>query len=479
MQRLIYLLVLVIMSAAAWAAGSSDRVKPEKKAATERTEQKSSKDNKKEDKGTDKEKKEEKKEENNSEKKEEKRQDEDERTSLQQHYDGIDISDHQKRIDWPEVAKDKNIKYVYIKATEGATYVSNLYRYNLENAHKHGIKVGSYHFLRTGSRIRDQFDNFKRVVKKSEQDLLPVIDVEVRQGWTNQQLRDSVKLFADLVEESYGCRPLIYTSSSFYDNILGRSFNIYPLFIARYSASEPTLKSGNDWIMWQFSERGRIRGISTNVDLSRFNKGRSLADISMRNQRITPKRRGNSDLVDKNREKPQTIKVKEAPTMSKQQEKELKKKQEKEQKSRERAQKLAQEEAKKKAEQEKKQQEKEQKLKEKELKQQKENQQKQKELNAKEQEHQKQLQQKAEQQKKEQQAQAQKRKQRLEQQKKQQELAEQQQTEQQQKKQEQREKLQQQKQQSQTQKLPTRTRASVISSQQKNAKTNKSSADND
>ena len=28
----------------------------------------------------------------------------------QRHYDGIDISDHQKRIDWDEVAKDKNIK---------------------------------------------------------------------------------------------------------------------------------------------------------------------------------------------------------------------------------------------------------------------------------------------------------------------------------------------------------------------------------
>ena len=283
------------------------------------------------------------------------------------HYDGIDISDHQKRIDWTEVAKDKNIKYVYIKATEGATYVSNLYRYNLENAHKHGIKVGSYHFLRTGSRIRDQFANFTRVVKKNEQDLLPVIDVEVRQGWTNQQLRDSVKLFADLVEEHYGCRPLIYTSSSFYDNILGRSFNIYPLFIARYSTSQPTLKSGNDWVMWQFSERGRIRGISTNVDLSCFNKGRSLNDIMIRSQRIGQKKRTNTDLVE-NQEKPTGVKVKEAPTMSKQQEKELKKKQEKEQKARERAQKLAQEEAKKKAEQERKQKEKEQKQKEKERK---------------------------------------------------------------------------------------------------------------
>ena len=403
------------------------------------------------------------------------------------HYDGIDISDHQKHIDWPEVAKDKNIKYVYIKATEGATYVSNLYRYNLENAHKHGIKVGSYHFLRTGSRIRDQFENFKRIVKKNEQDLLPVIDVEVRQGWTNQQLRDSVKLFADLVEEHYGCRPLIYTSSSFYDNILGRSFNIYPLFIARYSASQPTLKSGNDWVMWQFSERGRIRGISTNVDLSCFNKGRSLSDIMIRSQRIGQKKRTNTDLVE-NQEKPSGVKVKEAPTMSKQQEKELKKKQEKEQKARERAQKLAQEEAQKKAEQERKQKEKEQKQKEKEKKQKQEQAAKEKELQKRAAE------QKAEQQKKQQQAEQQKKQQQTEQQKKAEQQKQQerkdraqkaqqqqqkQQSEQQKKKQEQQDKLKQQKQQSQTQNLPTRTRANAHSNQQKDKKTNKSSADND
>lgn len=395
-----------------------------------------------------------------------------------QRYDGIDVSDHQKRIDWEEVAKDKNIKYVYIKATEGATYVSNLYRYNLEQARKHGIKVGSYHFLRTGSRIMDQFNNFKRVVKKGEQDLLPLIDVEVRQGWTNQQLRDSVKAFADLIEDHYGCRPMIYTSSSFYDNILGRAFNIYPLFIARYSDSEPSLKSGAEWVMWQYSERGQVRGIKANVDMSRFNKGRSLSDIMIRNQRISQKQRSGSDLVDKNREKPSSVKVKEAPTMSKQQEKELKKQQEKEQKARERAAKLAADEAKKKAEQERKQKEKEQKQKEKERKHQQE-------LNAKEQEHQRQLQQRAEQEKKQRQQQEQEKQEKqqrqqrakqLEQQKKQQKEAQQQ--AEQQKKQQQRDKLQQQKQQSQSQTLPTRSRA-TNSQKQNSKKTNKSSADND
>ena len=290
---------------------------------------------------------------------------------VQRHYDGIDVSNHQKRIDWAEVAKDENVQYVYIKATEGASYVCDTYRTNLEGARRHGIKVGSYHFLRTGSSIRGQFENFKRVVKLKEQDLLPLIDVEVRQGWTNQQLRDSVKLFADLVEEYYGCVPMIYTSSSFYDNILGAMFNRYPLFIARYSKTEPSLKSGKDWIMWQFSERGRVRGIPANVDLSRFNEGRSLADIAIRPGKLGRHRRSGSELVDKNRSKPSTIEPKEAPEMSNQQKKELKKQQERERKAKERAEKMARDEQKRKDELNRKEQERAKKLHELQLREQK------------------------------------------------------------------------------------------------------------
>ena len=427
---------------------------------------------------------------------------------LDTHYDGIDVSDHQKRIDWARVARDKKVKYVYIKATEGATYVSSLYRENLEQARKHGIKVGSYHFLRTGSRIQEQFDNFKNTVKKHEQDLLPLIDIEVRQGWTTQQLRDSLKLFADLVEEHYGCRPMIYTSSSFYDNFLGRAFNIYPLFIARYSAAEPSLKSGNDWVMWQFSEKGHIDGIGPCVDLSRFNKGRSLADITIAGNRLQRRNRSTAEMVDRNREKPENVQIKEAPKMSKKQEQELKKKQEKERKAQERAQKLAQDEQKKQEEAKRLQQERQQKaqqqkqheeqlLKEKQLKEQErlrkqrqEQQEREKAQKLKAERERLQLEQaKAKEQKliEEQAEQERLKQEKAEQRRKwieQREKAKQQQSQpeqnqqnaQQEKKQQQLNKLQQQKQQSQNQ---SKARAVAPSSQPSAKKTNKSSADND
>ena len=200
-------------------------------------------------------------------------------------YDGIDVSNYQKDINWEATAKDKNIKYVYIKATEGASHKQHRYRRNLENARKHGIKVGSYHFMRTSSSIQSQFNNFISLVKREDQDLVPLLDVETRAGWTIKQLQDSVLKFARMLERHYGCKPMIYTSSSYFNDYLGEKFAGYPLFIARYSKSEPTLNFGAKWILWQFSDRGRIEGIDANVDLSRFNKGCSVADIAFKGRK--------------------------------------------------------------------------------------------------------------------------------------------------------------------------------------------------
>jgi len=211
-------------------------------------------------------------------------------------YDGIDVSNYQKDIDWRTTAKDPNIKYVYIKATEGANHQQHRYRHNLENARKHGIKVGSYHFLRTSSSIQSQFDNFISVALREEQDLVPLLDVETREGWTVKQLQDSVMLFAQMLEDYYGCKPMIYTSSSYFNNYLGSQFARYPLFIARYAKSEPSLRFGAKWILWQFSDRGRIDGIDALVDLSRFNRGFGLKDITYKGGIRKKSRRDRPDV---------------------------------------------------------------------------------------------------------------------------------------------------------------------------------------
>ncbi len=277
-------------------------------------------------------------------------------------FDGIDISKHQGTIDWEELKRNPNIKYVYIKATEGSDYVDPKYKENIRNARKHGFKVGSYHFLTNKSSARGQFQNFIRNVNRDEQDLLPIIDVEVCRQWSSQQLRDSIKVFADLVEDYFGCKPMIYTSEKFFTKHLGRAFADYPLFIAKYSANRPEI--GYRWILWQFSDCGYFKAVKGNygeVDLGRFNKGCSIRDIQYNPSKAKPKS-SVRDAVD-HKDKPSQVnmreeKTKPAPTESKKQKEEKKKKAEQENKAKERNKKIAQDEAKKKAEAEKKEREK-------------------------------------------------------------------------------------------------------------------------
>lgn len=202
-------------------------------------------------------------------------------------YDGIDVSSYQKDIDWSATAKDKNIKFVYVKATEGATYRSRHYQYNIENARQYGIHVGAYHFFRPNVPVEKQFLNFTSVVKKEDQDLIPLIDVEVRgNNLTVKALVDSVLAFADKLEDFYGCKPMIYTGHAFYNSYLSGKIPGYPLFIARYSKVEPRLTGGANWVLWQFSEKGVIAGIDHAVDLCRFNKGCGLKDILISGRKV-------------------------------------------------------------------------------------------------------------------------------------------------------------------------------------------------
>ena len=198
-------------------------------------------------------------------------------------YDGIDVSKHNGVIKWDEVAEDENIQFVYVRATVGKGMVDRRYRRNVNGARKAGLKVGSYHFFTSRSSATEQFWHFKSVVKKSEQDLIPVLDVEkdgIKGRWRGGQLVDSVRVFAELVKKHYGKYPIIYSNESFYNNELGARFNRYLLFIANYQFA-PYVEGKGKHNIWQYSERGHLHGIGERVDLSRLAKGTTLQDLML------------------------------------------------------------------------------------------------------------------------------------------------------------------------------------------------------
>ncbi len=194
-------------------------------------------------------------------------------------YDGIDISSYQGYIDWAKVSSDKDIRFVYIKATEGATYHSPHYAHNVTQARRHGLLVGSYHYLTSSSTIDEQFANFSKFALKSVQDLIPMLDVEVRGDWSRSQLIDSVDKFCQLVEDLYGVQPMIYSTMGFYNKNLTPHFNKHHLYIGRYSNTEPEVNWEGEYTIWQYSETGIIPGIDAYVDLCRYRKDGWLEEI--------------------------------------------------------------------------------------------------------------------------------------------------------------------------------------------------------
>ena len=199
--------------------------------------------------------------------------------SVKRQYDGIDVSHHQGNIDWKEVAKDKHIRFVYIKATQGTSVKDNNYERNIKAAHRQGLRCGSYHYLS----CLTQFRNFQQAMKGHKQDLIPMIDIE-REGvkcWSKKQVQDSVALFAKLIKNKYGKKPLIYSHVNFYNSHLSPRFNKHFLFLSRYSSVRPSIKGVGRHNIWQYSDRGKIRGIRGHVDLDCFMSGTSLADIRL------------------------------------------------------------------------------------------------------------------------------------------------------------------------------------------------------
>jgi len=199
-------------------------------------------------------------------------------------YDGIDVSRYQGKIDWQRVATDTCVQFVYIKATEGYTILDSMYVSNFAGAKKAGLRVGSYHYLTSGSSVTKQFQSFSHFAKAEAQDLIPMIDVEEEgvSEWTTEQLRDSLARFVELCKAHYGKEPIIYAYARFYNDNLAPQFNDLHLFLSHYSEDEPVVLDAENKNLWQHSDKGIVDGIPNPVDLDVFATGTTLQDILLK-----------------------------------------------------------------------------------------------------------------------------------------------------------------------------------------------------
>ncbi len=202
--------------------------------------------------------------------------------SVNQKISGIDVSHYQGNINWQEVAHNSDIRYVYIKATEGGKLVDDTYHRNLQGASEVGLHVGAYHFYRPDADFKGQFDNLASIVKLGDQDLIPIIDIERRGRGSLSRFQHRLKQFLKLVEKHYGVRPILYTSRDFYNKYLSGPFTDYKYMIARYHSDVPELRDNASFVMWQYSATSYVKGIKGHVDRSCMMDNYTLSDILLR-----------------------------------------------------------------------------------------------------------------------------------------------------------------------------------------------------
>lgn len=187
---------------------------------------------------------------------------------------GIDVSHHQGRINWPEVAAMNvdgvGFSFVFIKATEGITRQDSQFERNWKDAGKAGMIRGAYHFFYASRDAGKQAQNFIDQVKLRKGDLPPVLDIEKSNGKPKKVVVDRALEWCLLIEKHYGVKPIIYTSPGFYNKYLADDFDEYPLWIAHYYQALPRI-SHRKWQFWQHNDQARINGIKGGVDVNVFN----------------------------------------------------------------------------------------------------------------------------------------------------------------------------------------------------------------
>lgn len=209
--------------------------------------------------------------------------------STKKYLNGIDVSHHQGVIDWKKVKND-NIDFAIIRAgfrgygESGSLNKDTRFDYNIKNAISNNIDVGVY-FFSQATTVEEAIEeaNYTLNLIKGYKITYPVIiDVEYaneahsgRADNVSKETRTQIVIaFCERIKEE-GYIPMFYSDKWFLtDNLDASKLQNYEYWLAHYTGAtrdNPFLKPSNykgKYSMWQYSAKGQVDGISTNVDLN-------------------------------------------------------------------------------------------------------------------------------------------------------------------------------------------------------------------
>ncbi len=181
----------------------------------------------------------------------------------------IDVSTWQGSIDFNKV-KSAGYNYVIIRAGYGKekSQKDNMFETNYKNAKSAGLKVGAYWFsyAMSPSTATAEADACLSCIKGKKFELPVYYDMEYQPAMStsNSNYTKMAVNFCNKLK-SNGFKSGVYSSASVYDYLLNRK-TLKNNGISIWNAEWYT-KPSITCDVWQYSDNGRINGISTNVDL--------------------------------------------------------------------------------------------------------------------------------------------------------------------------------------------------------------------
>lgn len=198
---------------------------------------------------------------------------------------GIDLSHYTKQNLNLGLLRLQEVRFVYVKATQGVRFKDGLFGYFWSKLHaleaERALSVGAYHFLTAGTSGKDQAQRFLDFLQLhgglKPGDMPPCLDLEWDrtsdnpdrwQGVSKEEAVENAVAWLEHVEQKTGRRPLLYTAKSWLDGrgiggeLLAR-LTRYPIWIADYSNShkaieKPSVPAGVKPVLWQFTSDARL-----------------------------------------------------------------------------------------------------------------------------------------------------------------------------------------------------------------------------
>ena len=189
---------------------------------------------------------------------------------------GIDVSKWNGRIDWKKVKK-AGIDFCIIRTGYSKT-VDYKFKYNIEEAIENGLQIGVYHFsyATTNAKAREEAEFCLELIKPYKKYITlgvwfdyeyDSVSYSRKYGVypTKKSVTSLAETFCSIVEKN-GYSTGIYTNLDFSSNYFTKEvLDKYPTWIACWQ-SKMTYK--DDFVMWQYTDSGRVDGINGIVDMN-------------------------------------------------------------------------------------------------------------------------------------------------------------------------------------------------------------------